>query len=185
MTTIVYKGGVMVGDSRAYAGYRLNIGSKCKIHRTSDGTLIGASSRIVGICEALVDWYVSGHSHPNAPQISESERDFQLLAVEPGGKAYYTNNSFFISGPLFADQWAIGSGAEYALGAFEMGADPIQACEIAVRLDTMSGMPLFMATHAKDIHQIDPGITTFAGWALKQAGTVPDGEHTRKLALVG
>lgn len=44
MTTIAYRNGVMAADTRAYSGGKLPIGTKTKIERLEDGTLLGVSS---------------------------------------------------------------------------------------------------------------------------------------------
>lgn len=43
MTTVVYRDGVMAADSRAYAGYNTTLGSKSKIRKLADGTLLTIS----------------------------------------------------------------------------------------------------------------------------------------------
>lgn len=42
--------------------------------------------------------------------------------------------------PVDMPRWAIGSGADYALGAMEAGADAMRAVEIASKLDAGCGM---------------------------------------------
>lgn len=133
----------MAADTRAYSGYKTPIGEKQKIQRLPDGTLIGVSTTIPGAGEALIEWYVKGCVHP--PVIDEKK--FTILVVKPDGSAFYANDEFTFSGPLKADYFAIGSGADYAVGAFEAGADVFTAMRIALKLDPWTGGRLTFLEH--------------------------------------
>lgn len=145
MTTIAYRHGVMAADSRAYAGFNAALGSKTKIRRLEDGTLIGCSSNQVGLGEAVIDWYVRGAKPDDAPK--SAEINLSLLVVKPSGEAFFANDGFHLSGPIRADFFAIGTGHAAAQGAMHMGASAQEAVEIACRVDVWSGLPVVVLRH--------------------------------------
>lgn len=144
MTTIAYRSGIMAADSRAYAAGSLPIGSKCKIERFDDGTLIGVSSRDVGGGEAIRRWYNDGM--PADPPYKMPE-DFTILVAKRNGEIYMGVNMLMLSGPLMGEYFAIGSGAEYALAAMAMGKTAKQAVKLACQLDIWSAKPIYCLTH--------------------------------------
>lgn len=140
MTTIAYRDGIMAGDSRGYSSSRYPIGSKVKVERLSDGTLLGCSSTIPGGAESAREWWVS-RDEVDLPA------SFTLLAVEPNGDVYYMSDTPHISGPLKGEFFAIGSGLEYALGAMERGATAVEAIRIACKFDVWSDLPIYAVRH--------------------------------------
>lgn len=141
----------MVGDSRAYSGDKHPIGSKVKIRRMPDGTLLGCSTTIPGGGEAVLDWWEKGK-----PAEATLPEHFTFLAVQRNGEAFYMTGPDFISGPLTAEFYSIGSGEQYAHGALAMGATAIEAVRIACKFDHFSDFPLYEITHrAKTTWRID------------------------------
>lgn len=144
MSTICYRDGIMAADSRAFSGGRTPIGAKMKIHRLKDGSLFGVSSPVVGLPEALRDWFNAGADVEAQP----ANLDFHALLIKPDGEVFYYSDSVFPSGPLAGAFWAIGSGEQFALGAMAFDADAVQAATIAADMDTMSAAPIVaMALH--------------------------------------
>lgn len=135
MTTIVYKDGVMAADSRAYSGGAEGMGEKVKIRRLSDESLIGCSTIIPGLSEAMIDW-IESDMKGDTP--NRKDKAFSAIMVSPEGKVYMMSNESLIAGPLKADFFATGTGADYAKGAMMMGASAKQAVKIAKRLDVWS-----------------------------------------------
>lgn len=148
MSTIVYRDGVMASDTRGYEGRgEPPIGFKHKTRRLDDGTLIGCSSSCIGGTEFVLEWYARG-----CPKLAEMPGDekptsFRLLAVRPDGKGFIADDAFFLSGPLEAPYWAIGSGGEIAWGALWMGADATKAIEAAIAGDVWSGGTIDILRH--------------------------------------
>lgn len=139
MTTIVYRDGVLAADSRGYGGSKVPIGSKCKIARLADGSLVGVSSTIVGAGERLTAWFADG-----ANSMAEKMPDkFEFIRIAACGQVFFAIDNLDFSGPLNAPYYAIGSGNEYALGALAAGANAIQACAIACELDVWTGLPIY------------------------------------------
>jgi len=148
VTTIVYRDGLMACDSRGYSGSRSPIGTKIKMKRLEDGTLIGVSSTIPGGGEAVIQWYEAG-ALPNVDAIFFPD-SFTMLAIKPNGAGYFADNHPVLSGPLKAPYYAAGSGGEFALGALEFGADAFSAIQIACKLDPFSDMPIVASSHTGD-----------------------------------
>lgn len=147
MTTIAYRDGVMASDSRGYGGDRAPVGSKTKIHRLPDGTLMGCSSNAPGQPEAVFAWYAGGADPREAPAFGDAK--FRLLVVRPDGQSFLGENSFYLSGPLDARFFAVGSGQEYALGAMEAGASAVRAVEVAIKLDVWSDGEVRVLRHVE------------------------------------
>ncbi|NKX37344.1 peptidase S14 [Rhodobacteraceae bacterium R_SAG4] len=141
MTTIVYRDGYIAADTRAYSGGSQPMGQKQKINRVqfSDGTLVsfGISTPHPGLSEEIRDWFASEKSGDAEPNLNG--RGFDCIEVRSDGSVYFYNDSFIPTGPLAGDYFAIGSGAEYALGAMAMGADAARAVQVAAEFDVWTG----------------------------------------------
>ena len=154
MTTIVYRGGTMAADSRAISRAPLSLGKKVKIRRTSNGTLVGASSAAPGVCQLVMDWYCS-HVESDEPReakqllnsvLNDSSLEFELLAVSPDGVGTYMTGHC-LPATARADYYAIGSGDKMALGAFAMDASALQAVWAAIEHDAYSAGPVHFIKH--------------------------------------
>lgn len=151
MTTIVYRDGVMAGDSRAWSGDKHPIGSKLKIRRMDDGTLIGCSTTVPGGGEKVLDWYEGGRKAD-----SDLPETFTFLAAHRNGEVYYACDSTMLSGPLEDEFFSVGSGEQYAMGALHMGASAEEAVRVACMLDAWTGFPVYTVSHRrKSIYRID------------------------------
>lgn len=154
MTTIAYRDGVMVADSRGYAGTAAPIGIKRKIHRLENGTLIGISCSVSGGSQEVLDWLMGGQ----VGEISEKTKArFTALVVHPGGEVEMFIDNDHSTGPLTAGYYAIGTGAEYAMGAMAAGCEAHDAVLIAISLDIWSARPLYMATKDIDPARVEEG----------------------------
>lgn len=143
MTTIVYRDGTMAADSRAYAGDRNPIGYKIKIRAAvvdDVAYLVGVSTPAPGYGEAVLNWFEAGMNMHDTPPMPE--QGFTLLAVDAAGQGYYASNSFYLSGPLEAPWWAIGSGDEFATGALERGSSAVEAVQVAKKHDQWTDGPI-------------------------------------------
>jgi len=134
MTTVAYKNGEMAADSRSYTGGKITAGMKQKIHRLKDGSLFGASSSKVGLCDKF-----RRDTEERGVEGVYDETMCQGLLVTPGGEIYIFNDGVAWSGPCRALFTAIGSGEEFAMGAMAAGATPAEAVRIACELDNWSG----------------------------------------------
>lgn len=152
MTTIVYANGVMAADSRAYSGDKHPIGEKVKVRRMDDGTLLGASSTIVGGGERAMQWYMDGAD----PESDQLPKHFTLLVAKPDGSIFLADDTTCLAGPLTAPFIAVGSGEAYAHGALLFGACAVEAVRVACRADVWSGTPIWAVNHkSKNTWKVD------------------------------
>ncbi|MBY3004066.1 peptidase S14 [Rhizobium leguminosarum] len=145
MSVIVYdrKRELMHADSRATSGHSYPIGAKMKIHNITtgkcNGALLGVSTRTPGMGEAFKEWVTEGMSKeafdPNFSQL-------EALLAKVDNSVYLFAGSHCPSGPLVGDFFAIGSGGEYALGAYKACGDPFRAVEVAIECDPFCGPPI-------------------------------------------
>lgn len=148
MTTIAYRDGIMVSDSRAFAGNSSFIGSKEKIFQLPDGGLIGISTNKPGLGESFAAWMhkrmLSGTSltEPAQDAPGRGEHELTALMVLSDGTVLYFHDSSEPAGPLSAPYFAIGSGDRYAMGAMAMGASAEEAIQVAARYDPWTAAPL-------------------------------------------
>ena len=151
MTTIVYRDGLMAVDTRAYIGNCASLGKKVKLHRLDDGTLIAASTRDVGVPDAVVAWFSEGMKDgPSGLKerlALTQEVGFEMLAVASDGVATYVDGNALPT-KAKADFYAVGSGSQYALGAMEAGATAEEACRIACKLDPWTEEPIEVMGHS-------------------------------------
>lgn len=137
MSTIAYRAGVLAADTMAYGGrYTASPGAKWKIWRLANGDRIGVSSSIVGAGERLRDWFALG---PDRPAMTEPPSAFHLVLVTAAGEVFIGMDSVHLSGPIDGEYFAVGGGADYALGAMAMGATAEKAVRIASQFDQFTG----------------------------------------------
>lgn len=156
MTTIVYRDGVLAADRRAYSGqYNAPIGSTNKINViTGDGVTLycGFSTNKVGLKPWLCGYFhtvlnmqgegIQQYLKETASVTPQFDFTGLLVKVSSLGKVLsvaYLHNSLFpieVNGEYFA----IGTGAAYALGAMSMGADAVEAVQVACIHDVWSGV---------------------------------------------
>lgn len=137
MTTVAYRNGVMAADSQATSSFK----QKCqKIHKIGDsyfgicGRVSSAYLFLEWIRQDRRDWV---ESERNPPSPLSDDDDFSALelceegAFEWDGKLTRT--------PVLIEFFAIGSGADFAMGAMAMGADAVEAVKVARTLDPNTG----------------------------------------------
>lgn len=138
MTTIAFKDGFVVSDSRAYSGDKNPIGNKDKIRWLDDGRLFACSSCIVGEPERL---FRKTNEHGTNYDFGEN-LNVQAIVFNQDGTFQYLNKGRTYTAPLTAEYGAIGSGEDYALAALVIGKSAIEAIEIAIRLDPWTEAPI-------------------------------------------
>jgi ATP-dependent protease HslVU (ClpYQ) peptidase subunit len=136
VSVVVYKDGVMAADSRAYSGGSHPIGTKKKIHRLTDGSLLGITSNQIGLPEAVRDWIDQG---ARRDALLPDQPSFTAIHVLTNGEIYFYDDSYVPSGPITTSEITIGSGMKYALGALKMGATAYEAVEVAKQCDFYCG----------------------------------------------
>ena len=129
MTTIVCTRAGMVADRRI---------SSDVIFLSKKLFLINGS--IYGICGDIeqaikfLDWRRNPDQKPQFAEIS----DIEILELTPDARMLRWSSEL-VGVEIDNDYYAIGSGAQLALGALSMGATPQQAIRIASKWDTSTG----------------------------------------------
>lgn len=148
MTTIAYRSGTMAADSKTSAA-ETNYARATKVHKLSDGSLLGLCGRSVA-CQRMLDIMKqetvveSGLSHDlftdckGAAGLYVEADTGRVYYLEGGKRSGYTE----LEGEFFAD----GSGFIVALAAMKAGASAEKAVEIACDLDNNSGGPVVAIT---------------------------------------
>lgn len=133
MSVIVWDGTTLAADMLAVNG---NLKRKMtKVWRKGDMLIAGAGSA-AGI-QAMLEWVTSGASKETFPKLRETD-DVCLWVVNKNGAVAKWEDSPY---PLVYhdEQWADGSGRDFAYGALAMGADAVKAVEIACQYDAYCG----------------------------------------------
>lgn len=128
MTTIATDGKSMAGDTQTSNGKIWGFGPK--VFRTKDGKLFGTCGDTAQ-CIKFRRWMMEGGECPDFAE------NFEAMILNPDGSVDWFDDDcemVRVMSPM-----AIGSGAEFAVGAMEAGASPEQAVEIAARRDTGTG----------------------------------------------
>ncbi len=138
MTTIVYRDGIMAGDSRITDDNIIFPGVDVKVYKSKSGWLYGACGD-VSACELFYAWARKLRDLPKkAP--NPLVGSFEGLIVSPRGVIMFVEGGRAWS--LKADFAAVGSGRDAALGALHFGASAREAVECATKVDSKSGLPI-------------------------------------------
>ncbi len=124
MTVIVANRMTMSGDSMTVQGGTV-VGRHRKVHAVRDMIVGYAGDVDSGI--AFLDWCKRGMSSKSKPR--DLSEEFTGLVLDGSGLYVYT----YLLVPIRIEEgfWAIGGGAQAAMGAMRMGATPKKAVEIA------------------------------------------------------
>jgi len=136
MTTIATDGLTIAADGKASAGTMVT-SSKVNKVRVLNG-VIYAVSGLEAYVQPLIDWHNAGADPAKYPLAKgDGNESCLLVIVEPGRGQYYTYGIPYRVDVEFP--FALGSGRDFAIGAMEAGASPLEAVDIAVRRDVYSG----------------------------------------------
>ncbi len=142
MTVICTDGVSVAADTLMVLGGERQVGhSKIKATRTAAGAqaILGFSGT-AGLVDALEKWWRDGADPAAAPRLGGDCHWSLLVMSKRDGLTYYSDN---VPYPLVVlPPFAIGSGADYAMGAMKHGASPRQAAEIACELCVSCGGPV-------------------------------------------
>ncbi len=140
MTTIVYRDGVMAGDTAA-TDRGCYCGEVAKVFRNDRGTLFGFAGCLADLARAL-PWFNEG-ADGDPPSFRE---DSEGLLVFADGRAEWlgcNGKRVFVTGRFFA----LGSGFKVAMGALAAGASAERAVEIACDMDIETRRPVMTVRH--------------------------------------
>lgn len=139
MTVIVYRDGVLASEGRSCVGSTIMCETEKKVFRCTDGSLaagIGLSSAV----DKYIEWLSSRKDNTTErPSLSHGGGDAIVLCVRTDGILELHDKAGILIYPKTIPFVAIGSGKEAALGALHMGANAVQAVEIACKVDVYCG----------------------------------------------
>ena len=140
MTTIAWRGSVLATDSALTCGNMQGRFTKLLRQR-------GAAYGFCGDADAvsLVMGHLKDGGKPD--EMKKLKGDIGVLILTPDG--CYTCDRDMVPIRVEDEFWAIGSGAEYAMGAMAAGKSARQAVEIACKYDPNSNGPVKTATVRK------------------------------------
>lgn len=133
MTTIATNGLIVAADTLGCVGAEKMQFPVSKIHR--EGKRVYGFSGSLGLMMPVIRWYECGGELSDVPKVDHG--DWQMIVCEPGKIEYLCNEC--PAPVIVAWPFAIGTGGDYAIGAMDAGADPIQAVKIAIGRDKNSG----------------------------------------------
>ncbi|SDX13057.1 20S proteasome, alpha and beta subunits [Variovorax sp. YR634] len=136
MTVVAWDGKTLAADKRTnFGGLH---GTTTKVHRLSDGRLVGCAGNTAQISE-MVHWLETGADPEKIPAIQRDAKEcVSALVILPGGAVLQYENT---PHPIRIENstWAIGSGRDFAMAAMHLGKDARQAVMLACELDSTCG----------------------------------------------
>lgn len=139
MTCIAYRRGILAADRLVSDSYsQSRVGVRSKIFQAADQLVYGFSGS-AGHAELFREWLSSGAKSSERPNFGE--RGHQAIMIGRLGVGLSSGDV-----PVFVDieakYYAIGSGAEIAMGAMWHGATAEEAVQAAIEHDTSCGGPI-------------------------------------------
>lgn len=133
MTVIAYRDGVIAADSLMVGGGHIMSRDVTKIYK--NGSILHGACGDAAWCKSFHDWMNLGLKG-NCPGMRSDESG--AIIILPTGLIVDVNVAgFIIRSDL--DFWAIGCGADYAIGAMECGASAEEACKVAITWNSECG----------------------------------------------
>lgn len=135
MTTILYSNGEIASDSLITGGnQRIGYGRKIGTY----GNKCFGASGTARYTHEFIQWGFSGFEGdpPKIDKADDQESGCEGFIGEGNRITCYVSRGIET---FIADEYAIGSGADYALGAFKAGASINDAVKIAIHYDVKSG----------------------------------------------
>lgn len=134
MTTIAASRSCMAADQRVTDGNRRFRGKK--IRRIGDA-VVGCAGDSASIAK-FMRWLEDG-AQDDPPKFAK-DAELEAIVLTPAGIFAYGSDC--IAEEVLDPFYAVGTGAEAALGAMHMGADPQRAVEVAALVDNSTGGPI-------------------------------------------
>ena len=135
MTVIAVRAGVMAADTRRTDNGTITTCTKL-FYRGGD--IIGLAGDD-GPALLFVDWYKSGRAKPEI--FVTGEADFFALVLD-SRRRVWLYDKWCRGEQIRAPFYAIGTGADAALGAMHAGKSAIEAARIACKIDMHCGLPV-------------------------------------------
>lgn len=151
MTTIAYRDGLMAGDSGSWRGGVKTAGA-VKLAISVDGDLVGATGASAACYEFLQAVKTQPRHEWPRPIADRDGSSFQALIVSLDGAVSVLEQ--FGEEEITAPYYAIGAGAEIAMGAMYAGADAETAVFAAVEHSSYAAAPVVVIrlphTHTRE-----------------------------------
>ena len=87
MTVIAYKAGIMASDSRCVTGTEIISDIRQKLHRCSDGSLMGFTGE-AGAAQVIEDLFKTKGGHPTPEDLMATKQKIWGMVVRPSGRIY-------------------------------------------------------------------------------------------------
>ena len=138
MTVIAWDGKTLAADRLATSGGYIK-GGATKIFRLDRGSLVGLSGGY-DCCMALFDWLCGPRNPADWPAAAQSSVEWaRAMEIWPGTGSVLFHERHPHALIIKMSYYAIGAGAECAVGAMAMGASAKQAVEIAIQFINCCG----------------------------------------------
>lgn len=134
MTTIAVSRNQMAADQRVTDGNRRFRGKKI---RRIGGAVVGCAGDGASIAK-FIRWLEEGQQ--DDPPKFAKDAELEAIVLTPAGIFAYGTDC--VPEEVLDPFYACGTGAEAALGAMHMGADPRRAVEVAALVDNSTGGPI-------------------------------------------
>lgn len=147
MSVIAWDGQVLAADKRACLGTLVR--TTTKVFQVGEALCGYAGDADAG--EEVLAWFRAGHDPANFPA-SQRDRDSWagLLVVWPDGHLWkFERTPYPLRFP--PQQFAIGSGRDFALAAMHLGRTAREAVEVACVFDSGCGNGVDMLTHNVEV----------------------------------
>ena len=130
MTSIVYKDGVIAGDTGHFRGDTL-VGHAPKVFRNSKDDLAGCAGD-ASFIQIFIRWFLGGEvgPPPSSLAVGEDKQHNEALLVRDGGQILYLMHQELI--PFDDLFFSIGGGSDVAYGAMFAGSDAATAVRAAI-----------------------------------------------------
>lgn len=134
MTTAVWRAGVIAADRLIDEWQEVG-----KLFRLKSGAVLTGAGGFDDIVEVAA-WLDRGGKDDDKPDLSKDAGDdrTEFILAKPDGSAYWLTR-FLRLVRINEPYAAVGSGKQYALAAFVMGARPKRAIEVAMKFDPQTG----------------------------------------------
>lgn len=135
MSIVAWDGHILAADRQVTCGDMKVRGSKMR-RLPSGSVLAWTGNQDCGLI--LSCWYENGADIDKWPEFQKLDNWTRLIVADRTGIFYYEQHP--VSQRVLEPFLAFGSGRDYAMGALEMGANAVQAVEVASRFDIYSGL---------------------------------------------
>lgn len=135
MTTIVWDGEILASDKQcSWDNLKTTVTKISEV----DGFLFGCAGNYAH-AQTLIEWFMSGADPKTFPDCQKGDDHVDMLVITPDRDIHIYGQSPYPMDFTETQKVAIGSGSEFALGAMAMGADAVQAVEVASAHDINTG----------------------------------------------